>query len=316
MKCSIFLHWIIGVGQDCWTSRRRSSSLEKVPLKHTRLRFIGHPGRNGWRWWASFGLIPGYDMTMCGWFGECKKASCCSPVSGSLFFFLPCKSDLFALWRQFGQPAGIMTLCEAYANSCFDRTYVGALQVFWHFNAFPKSAEVLLVENLLCFAWNCNQTGYCCISFRIMWLSVMFIAFFVILLTCPRCPSLDFWLPSIPPCNSQADAPVLEAETQQWWVQAWMLCVCFWNFLLRPFRIYTVIHVWMGSKMKEMYLTLEFLCPMTWFGCVRVRWLLHRSTIGWSIWSRNDRHTSLSPGHLWGVLVLLSVPYCYGCYAF
>ena len=158
-----------------------------------------------------------------------------------LCFFLPCKSDLFALWRQFGQPAGIMTLCEAYANSCFDRTYVGALQVFWHFNAFPKSAEVLLVENLLCFAWNCNQTGYCCISFRIMWLSVMFIAFFVILLTCPRCPSLDFWLPSIPPCNSQADAPVLEAETQQWWVQAWMLsvCVCFWNFLLRPFRIYS-----------------------------------------------------------------------------
>lgn len=46
------------------------------------------------------------------------------------FFFClaNCKSDLFALWRQFGQPAGIMTLCEAYANSCFDRTYVGALQ--------------------------------------------------------------------------------------------------------------------------------------------------------------------------------------------
>lgn len=114
-------------------------------------------------------------------------------------------------------------------------------QVLWHFNAFTKSAEVLLAEKLLCFAWNCNQTGYCCISFRIMWLSVMFIAFFVILLTCPRCQSLDFWLPSIPPCNSQADAPVLEAETQQWWVQAWMLCVCvcFWNFLLRPFIIYS-----------------------------------------------------------------------------
>ena len=40
--------------------------------------------------------------------------------------------------------------------------------------------------------WNCNQTGYCCISLRIMWLSVMFIAFFVILLTCPRCPSQRF----------------------------------------------------------------------------------------------------------------------------
>ena len=170
-----------------------------------------------------------------------KGYSCCSPVSGSLILFVPCKFDLFALWRQFGQPAGRMTLCEAYANSCFDRMLeLCSQQVFWHFNAFPKSAEVLLVENLLCFAWNCNQTGYCCISFRIMWLSVMFIAFFVILLTCPRCPSQRFLtaqhtplqFPGWCPSSGGRDSAVVSSSVD-------VVCVCFWNFLLRPFRIYS-----------------------------------------------------------------------------